>query len=104
MLSVRLDKETEALLDATVALQKRSRSDVIREALRHYLGQDRELAEFQRQCRLIDDAHRADVDSQRWLDDEADDLFARVDAQEAHLDDPVATKGASAPEADDAPR
>lgn len=49
MLAVRLDPETEALLETLAREKSRTKSDLVREALHRYLDEDRLLADLRRQ-------------------------------------------------------
>ncbi len=55
LLGVRLDEELDRLLTEVARQQGRTRSEIVREALRRYLDEDRFLAEARRQSRLVAD-------------------------------------------------
>jgi RHH-type transcriptional regulator, rel operon repressor / antitoxin RelB len=53
VLGVRLDPKTEQKLEALAAQQGRTKSDIVREAIRRYLEQDHFLEEARRQSLLV---------------------------------------------------
>jgi len=65
MLGVRLDPETERQLEAAARRSGRSKSDVVRDAIRRYLTEDAFLAEARRQSLAAsardDDAEAAEL-------------------------------------------
>lgn len=73
MLALRIDKELEQQLAALARHKRRSKSDLVREALRRYLDDDAWLRECQRQSRAASQADaQSSVDD--LLDDAADDV------------------------------
>ena len=66
MLGVRLDDELDRLLTEVARREGRTRSEVVREAIRRYVDADRFLAEARRQSRLVADRDDEEAAEFAW--------------------------------------
>ena len=87
MLGVRLDAETDRRLAAIARRQRRSKSDVAREALQTYIEREDDSAEFARQVRAIAEweAEHGD-DTADFLDAMAREMLDELDQAESSAD------------------
>ena len=73
MLGVRLDPELDRLLSAAAKRHGRSKSDLVRDAVRRYLEDPRGLAAEARRQSLLVSTSRAERDALDFIADAADD-------------------------------
>lgn len=83
MLGVRLDAEFDRRLTALARRQRRSKSDIAREALQAYITREDDQAEFVRQVQAIADWEAANPDPE-------EDAFMNALVAEALDDDDLA--------------